>query len=621
MELPRNPTGGHHPATPFQHKSETPPPPYSPPVANGGHSTQRVQQPLIIHNTFNYNFLNSAPLLQERSPTKSQAISSKQSSKQWEAASANQSGSSRVSRADLLREHGETTGIESRLPRLPPPWYPLESSTGALLLPSPSNPSSPQHSPVPSPSKHNRTLSDRGGIYDATSPVRSTSTKHLSHSLSNLSNLYFLALLALWYSSSTITSNTTKAVLRKFPHPVAVTLTQFVLTAVLTVVTAHGILGWTRILGWWPSLPFCFGFGGIPTSSLSELPSPASAHPSAKQARSWGRSSFLSATERWHIFRTALPLSVFQVLGHVMNSTALGYVPVATVHTVKALSPLFTVLALRLFFLIPYPPRVYLSLLPITLGVMLVCTAPATMHTIGLAAAFGSTMVFVIQNIWSKKLFNAAAAVEGRSVRANGDHSIKLDKWNLLFHSATLAALLTLPILVTSELPNISSIPTDLSFYFLVFVNSATHFAQSALAFILLGAVSPVTYSVASLGKRIVVVVGSMLWAGEATGWQQVLGVVVTFGGLWMYQEAKSDVHRLETRLDHQHNDDGSPSARALESGEGASDAGVRRADAELAWMEGKSSPLLDAEESRASESHGFFTSTTSTATHRKEAV
>ncbi|KAJ3344284.1 suppressor of loss of ypt1 [Gonapodya sp. JEL0774] len=309
-------------------------------------------------------------------------------------------------------------------------------------------------------------------------------------------------------------------------------------------------------------------------------------------------------------------------MGHVTNSTALGYVPVATVHTVKALSPLFTVLALRLIYLIPYPPRVYLSLLPITLGVMLVCTAPTTLHVFGLTAAFGSTLVFVAQNIWSKKLFNAAAAVEGRSSASSGEYGLRLDKWNLLFHSSSLAAILTLPLLVTSELSSISSIPRESSFYVLLLVNAVTHFAQNALAFILLGAVSPVTYSVASLGKRIVVVVGSMLWAGEAAGWQQVLGVTVTFAGVWMYQEAKSDIYRSEGRFEHGHDDGGGviPNSRDLESGTGISAAAGRRADLELAWRDGKASPLLDTGHLRDDGSHAFFsTSTTSGATHRKE--
>lgn len=61
------------------------------------------------------------------------------------------------------------------------------------------------------------------------------------------------------------------------------------------------------------------------------------------------------------------------------------------------------------------------------------------------------------------------------------------------------------------------------------------------LAFQVLGVVSPVTYSVASLIKRIAVVTVSILWFGQKVSAMQQFGIVLTFGGLYIYDKFGGD--------------------------------------------------------------------------------
>ena len=243
---------------------------------------------------------------------------------------------------------------------------------------------------------------------------------------------------------------------------------------------------------------------------------------------------------------TTIPLAGFQIGGHLLSATATGKIPVSLVHTIKGLSPLFTVFAYRVIFDIRYPIETYLSLVPLTLGVMLACAAEWKGNIFGIIYAFLAAIIFVTQNIFSKRLFNEAAAAEA----SGSAQSRKLDKLNLLCYSSGLAFFLTFPIWFWSEgigllgdffqdgsldLENRPSAfdhgRLALEFLF----NGTFHFGQNIIAFVLLSMVSPVTYSVASLIKRVFVVVVAIVWFQNPTTKIQGLGIALTFFGLYLY--------------------------------------------------------------------------------------
>jgi len=188
------------------------------------------------------------------------------------------------------------------------------------------------------------------------------------------------------------------------------------------------------------------------------------------------------------------------------------------------------------------------------MGVMLACSAEFKGNFFGILYAFLAAIIFVTQNIYSKRLFNEAAAAE-----ASGVPSRKLDKLNLLCYSSGLAYLATFPIWFWSEgltllqeflrdgtLTLARGAPSGLAmdhgdlareFAF----NGMFHFGQNIIAFILLSMVSPVTYSVASLIKRVFVVVIAIIWFQNPTTNIQGVGIVLTFFGLYLYDRTKSN--------------------------------------------------------------------------------
>jgi solute carrier family 35, member E1 len=197
-------------------------------------------------------------------------------------------------------------------------------------------------------------------------------------------------------------------------------------------------------------------------------------------------------------------------------------------------------------FSVHYSPSTYLSLLPLTLGVMLACSFELSANLVGLFYALGSTIVFVSQNIFIKKLhFQESSATEAIE-SANGHTSVKgmfkapqgkekLDKLNILFYSSGMAFLLMIPLWLYNEgggmvwrylfggsstLLNASSTSLTLPFIF----NGTVHFGQNIIAFSLLSVASPVAYSIAGLVKRIFVIVMSIIWFGQRTTLVQAFG-------------------------------------------------------------------------------------------------
>lgn len=217
-------------------------------------------------------------------------------------------------------------------------------------------------------------------------------------------------------------------------------------------------------------------------------------------------------------------------------------------------------MAYRICYQIHYPTATYLSLIPLTLGVILSCSVELSGNLFGILCAFGGALIFVTQNIFSKRLFNEAAVAEADGP-ATASKQRKLDKLNLLCYCSGLAFVLTFPIWLWTDAlplysaplsltPHISPTPEPSSATYLpleFFFNGVFHFAQNMLAFILLSMTSPVTYSVASLIKRVFVIIVAIIWFGNRTTPVQAGGIALTFLGLYLYDRT-SDSAKADRR-------------------------------------------------------------------------
>ncbi|UZJ54101.1 hypothetical protein CBS101457_003421 [Exobasidium rhododendri] len=331
----------------------------------------------------------------------------------------------------------------------------------------------------------------------------------------------------LWYLSSALSSNTSKALLSSpkhlsprppppFPYPVTLTLIQFVFVHLLSAAVAS------------PTI-------------MRQIPGVRK--PVTRLAKNPG----------WDRILDMAKLSIFNVVGHALSTVAISRVPVSTVHTIKALTPLFTVLSFHFFFHVHYSFMTYLSLLPLTLGVMMACTSLSfsANDIVGLATALTSTLIFVAQSIYSKNLIGRG---ESSTVKdGKQDREGKLDKVNILYYSSACSVFIMIPMALyydgsalLSRSRTTDNIKFDgssaSSFYScaMIIANGVVQFFQAFLAFSVLMLVSPVTYSIASLFKRVFVICFAILWFGQSVSTLQWFGIVLTFVGLYLYNDSKA---------------------------------------------------------------------------------
>lgn len=203
-----------------------------------------------------------------------------------------------------------------------------------------------------------------------------------------------------------------------------------------------------------------------------------------------------------------------------------------------------------------YSKKVYFALCPLTLGVMLACFKEFQLAFFGVLCALGSCIVYVSSNVFSKRVLFNDDPEAGKQKR------IKMDKLNLIFWSAVSAFIVMAPGWFMSEgygliyeqkrhpFQDESPILDTETLVFYLFINGSAHFAQALLAITVLSSVSPVTYTVASLMKRVVVISCAVIWFRQPIGYIQGAGVVMTFWGLWLYDQSKGEVDRTERRVE-----------------------------------------------------------------------
>ncbi|KAK9378552.1 triose-phosphate transporter family-domain-containing protein [Kockiozyma suomiensis] len=340
------------------------------------------------------------------------------------------------------------------------------------------------------------------------------------HQLAPPISVKLIILSLAWYWSSAVSNTLTKSILNVFPYPITLSMLQF-----------GFVVAWALV-----------------TSSLTRSPLPG-----MKRLLPFSHSGITRPTRV--VVLSVAPMAVFQLSGHIFSHIATSKIPVSLVHTIKGLSPLFTVFAYRFIFGVHYSFYTYLSLVPLTLGVMLACSFEFQGQLIGILCALLAAIIFVSQNIFSKKLLTASPVSEG-------DPKRKLDKINLLCYCSGMAFILTSPLwfyyegssllrqyISTGTLPiqaeGLGVAMTESTLGLLFFLNGTVHYGQNFLAFQILGMVSPVTYSIASLFKRVFVIIVAILWFGQELSAMQNWGIALTFLGLYMYDRA-GDVSRKE---------------------------------------------------------------------------
>ena len=309
-------------------------------------------------------------------------------------------------------------------------------------------------------------------------------------------------LLVIWYATSSSSNTITKVLLNEHQDPTFITLCHFFFVTLFSKLYLYSST--------FPSVPLL----SIPDSS--------------------------------RIFLT-LPISLAGLSGHWLSALSLSYVPISFTHTVKATSPIFSVILSRIFLNEHTTMAVVGSLVPIVLGVTLSTSGNgAEVNLPGFLCAMLSTIVFVFQNVYSKKLGS------------------DLDEHQMLFYTGITCFCCLAPlwllwrvwayaVLISPSSSLSAEASSDWaslfsSFFHLLFMylcSGISYFIQNLTAVMILKRMNPVSYSIGNTLKRVVVIISSILYFGNPISTRNAIGMTLALSGVALYNNARIKLQAL----------------------------------------------------------------------------
>ncbi|KAL6733344.1 hypothetical protein Aduo_003996 [Ancylostoma duodenale] len=226
------------------------------------------------------------------------------------------------------------------------------------------------------------------------------------------------------------------------------------------------------------------------------------------------------------------PISAGKALAVVSAYFSLWKVPVSYAHTVKASMPLFAVFLGRVLLKEKQSYKVYFSLLPIVVGVIIASATELSFSLAGMLSALFSTFTYSLLNILVKKL-----------LRESEIHPIRL-----LAMNSQLAAIMVFPFWLFNDALTMtrnfgstdSTSPSpDLWMLCLLAMTGVLSFLQSVCAFSLIHELTALSYAVCNATKRITVIGSSLLTLHNPVTGTNVFGMVLSILGVFCYNRAK----------------------------------------------------------------------------------
>ena len=376
-----------------------------------------------------------------------------------------------------------------------------------------------------------------------------------------------VGLLTVWYATSSLSSQLNKAILVQFPFPLFLTEVLFLGNMILALITAI-------IAKHYPPFHAAFPSNTFPSNGLPSFTKP--------------------------LAKLFLPMGVFQFVGKLLALAATTTCSVATVSSIRSLSPLFIVLGYRIFYKVAFPLKTYLSLLPLLLGVIIVVLSQSSITQIksaytinednaetvlepfnmfGIIYIIMATSVFAAGSIYAKNVvskhsninclaigshqhnksdiekssLSLQSSIPNHTLTTNNTHDRyqhyhqhhHIDKLTTIIYCSIYGLLFSIPTFLTYELKtifNFSVISQNISLpyyslipWHLLIVNIISYFAQTLLAFHLLTILPTISYSIASMMKRIIIIAIS-IFLRDAINPLEWLGLIHIALGLYVYE-------------------------------------------------------------------------------------
>lgn len=233
--------------------------------------------------------------------------------------------------------------------------------------------------------------------------------------------------------------------------------------------------------------------------------------------------------------RIVFLVGTFRYLTVWLGLIALDYVAVSFAETVKCSAPLFTVIISRLVLSEIQTLPVILSLVPIMGGLALCSAHELSFNLTGFIASLGTNISECLQSVYSKLLFSG--------------YDNQCNPAELQFFSGFASLIFIIP---TTYFANSETILPSLDPVLFVWylIDGVSFHCQSITANVLMGYLSPTTYSVSNTVKRALLIWCSILIFGNPVSIGAWIGTFCMLFGILLYNRAKTAVVRSVAMAD-----------------------------------------------------------------------
>lgn len=244
-------------------------------------------------------------------------------------------------------------------------------------------------------------------------------------------------------------------------------------------------------------------------------------------------------------------IGLFHGLGLISTNISIQHGSVSFTHIVKALEPVFAAI-LSILFLNKntLPLVVYVSLVPIIVGVALASNNEVTFTWIGIISAMSSNLFYQLRIVFAKKELNKNIQ------NSNNSNNLPENKNNLnnnisssnLYRILTIVSSIELiPLCLIFEGSKIISIwqkalelTTSSNLMLNIIISSFSFYMYNEVAFWILDIVSPITHAVGNTIKRIVIILASVIILKSEISIQSIIGSFIAIFGTFCYAIAQN---------------------------------------------------------------------------------
>jgi len=240
--------------------------------------------------------------------------------------------------------------------------------------------------------------------------------------------------------------------------------------------------------------------------------------------------------------KNLLPIALYHGSGQLFTVLSLGAAAVSFTHIVKALEPFFSALVAAVCFKQIFKTQVYLSLLPVVLGVAVACANDVSFGWLAFLTAMASNLAFALRANFSKSALAVFKKEENSSMTPANVYGVV----------TILAFLLLLPLTLLWEGVDFQSswlVATEKvessALAYQLLLSGLFHYLNNEVMYLALDSVHPITLAVGNTAKRVFIIVASLLVFRNPISLTGGIGSGVGIAGVLVYSLTKQyyDTH------------------------------------------------------------------------------